>query len=60
MPKTLLQILYQVALQLLSAPGSSAPNERVFSHWGIVMKTRLALLIEATLSRQVFESEIGV
>jgi hypothetical protein len=36
--------LYQLALRSLSAPASSAPVERVFSHGGIIMKLHRASL----------------
>jgi hypothetical protein len=47
-------ILYRLAMRSLSAPASSAPIERVFSHGGIIMRPHRASLGDTTLSRLVF------
>jgi hypothetical protein len=46
--------LYQLAISLLSAPASSAPIERVFSHGGIMMRPHRASLGDTTLAQLIF------
>jgi hAT family C-terminal dimerisation region len=46
--------LYQLATSLLSAPASSAPVERVFSHGGIMMRPHRASLGDTTLAQLIF------
>jgi hypothetical protein len=47
-------LLYQLALRSLSAPASSAPIERVFSHGGILMRPHRTSLSDETLCRLIF------
>lgn len=48
------QPLQQLAMQLFSAPCSSAASERVFSQAGLIMKPTRARLSKAMLEKLVF------
>ena len=46
--------LFELAMKVQSAPATSAPVERVFSHGGIIMRSHRARLNDTMLSNIVF------